>query len=457
MSNTALESHQIAPVATTSPHLSAQSAPRRLRRPPPLQVPDRQPTSLPTSFYPQQSAVESDKCALQVPSITGEGDGCVAVASKSSSHDAIAPNTSNSSRYSEHHSPKQRAGSIHDFYATLSNGLKNDSDKDSSPIAVAHSRCGTGRRENQDCISFLPPSTCTSPLSVGQTSVDDCVEVPFPTAIALYGVYDGHGGKAAAEYASLHLPYLLAPSLCPAMAQRRQRSHGHIRKKCHSSHSTSIQAGRCCHPCCASHRTVSGDIREQHVRSAFHAIDGEICGACGPTSILGTTATVAAILPPSHASGILQPMLYVSHVGDSRALVVTHNAAFFLTSDHNPSRADESERIHRGGGVVLRKRVNGVLAVSRSLGDRCLKPVVISTPDVIPVPLSVHHRYLILATDGFWDLVNEHDVQHILSAEGCDVGLVHNIAHSLADLAAERGSTDDISVMAIDLRAHIRE
>lgn len=47
-----------------------------------------------------------------------------------------------------------------------------------------------------------------------------------------------------------------------------------------------------------------------------------------------------------------------------------------LTKDHHPDRYDEKARIEAAGGVVLFvgvPRVNGILAVSRSIGDIRLK------------------------------------------------------------------------------------
>lgn len=51
-------------------------------------------------------------------------------------------------------------------------------------------------------------------------------------------------------------------------------------------------------------------------------------------------------------------------------------------------------------------RVGGVLAVSRSFGDHSLRGFgVIATPDVISVDLRIIHKYLIVATDGLWDVI----------------------------------------------------
>ena len=55
-----------------------------------------------------------------------------------------------------------------------------------------------------------------------------------------------------------------------------------------------------------------------------------------------------------------------------------------LSCDHKPSRPDEMKRIEKSGGFVMHlgvPRVNGVLAVSRALGDAELKHLVPSQPE----------------------------------------------------------------------------
>jgi serine/threonine protein phosphatase PrpC len=56
--------------------------------------------------------------------------------------------------------------------------------------------------------------------------------------------------------------------------------------------------------------------------------------------------------------------------GDSRAVLCRAKQAIRLTIDHKASLAEEAKRIRDAGGFIGRnKRVNGVLAISRALGD----------------------------------------------------------------------------------------
>jgi protein phosphatase PTC1 len=65
-----------------------------------------------------------------------------------------------------------------------------------------------------------------------------------------------------------------------------------------------------------------------------------------------------------------QRILYSANVGDSRAVLCHGKEAIRLTIDHKASLAEEAKRIRDAGGFIGRnKRVNGVLAISRALGD----------------------------------------------------------------------------------------
>lgn len=94
----------------------------------------------------------------------------------------------------------------------------------------------------------------------------------------------------------------------------------------------------------------------------------------------GSTATVCVIRNGAE--------LAVAHVGDSRALLCRKASALQLTEDHEPESAKERERIEQCGGRIMwssvgRPRVNGILEMTRSIGDIDLKKCgVTAEPDV---------------------------------------------------------------------------
>lgn len=141
-----------------------------------------------------------------------------------------------------------------------------------------------------------------------------------------------------------------------------------------------------------------------------------------------------------------------------------------------PNREDEYARIEALGGKVIQwngYRVLGVLAMSRSIGDRYLKPYIIPVPEVTVVARARDDECLVLASDGLWDVLSNEEVcdaarKRILLwhkknataavARGSDGGSPDPAAQAAAEylskLALQKGSKDNITVLVVDLKAH---
>ncbi|GJP76035.1 hypothetical protein CLOP_g16227 [Closterium sp. NIES-67] len=109
--------------------------------------------------------------------------------------------------------------------------------------------------------------------------------------------------------------------------------------------------------------------------------------------------------------------LHVAHAGDCRAVLCRKGAANVLTSDHKASREDERDRIENLGGHVDNFtgtwRVQGVLAVTRGLGDANYKEYITPEPEVVHVPVTKDCDFLIMASDGLWDVVTNQEAVDI--------------------------------------------
>lgn len=57
-----------------------------------------------------------------------------------------------------------------------------------------------------------------------------------------------------------------------------------------------------------------------------------------------------------------------------------------------------------------RWRVEGVLAMSRAIGDASLKPFVTCAPEIMSRKIEEDDCYLVLATDGLWDVMSNEEV-----------------------------------------------
>ncbi|KAI5054972.1 hypothetical protein GOP47_0030117 [Adiantum capillus-veneris] len=127
--------------------------------------------------------------------------------------------------------------------------------------------------------------------------------------------------------------------------------------------------------------------------------------------------------------------LYIGNVGDSRAVLgmtTEENSlmALQLTIDLKPNLPKEAERIRRFKGRVFALRTEPSvkrvwlphmntpgLAMARSLGDYCLKNFgVISEPVITYRRLSVRDRFIILASDGVWDVLSNEQAVEIVAS-----------------------------------------
>ena len=190
---------------------------------------------------------------------------------------------------------------------------------------------------------------------------------------------------------------------------------------------------------------LCGRYEEGAIRNGYLTTDAEFMKEGGG----GGACCVTAL--------IQQGNLVVSNAGDCRAVMSRGGVAEVLTSDHQPSREDEKQRIEALGGYVdcCRGvwRIQGSLAVTRGIGDMELKKWVIAEPETTVLPIKPDFEFLILASDGLWDKVTNQeavDVVHPLCI-GTDKPKSFSACKKLIDLASRRGSIDDISVMIIQL------
>eukprot|EP00457_Paulinella_chromatophora_P012257 gb/GEZN01012455.1/.p1 GENE.gb/GEZN01012455.1/~~gb/GEZN01012455.1/.p1 ORF type:complete len:298 (+),score=29.77 gb/GEZN01012455.1/:103-996(+) len=219
-----------------------------------------------------------------------------------------------------------------------------------------------------------------------------------------YAVFDGHGGFRAADFAASNLHKLLKQSFS------------------------------------------KNPDPETCLTAAFQELDSRwLTQAQYHEHDDGSTAVVALV------SG---GMLHVANVGDSRGVLCSSSQAVPMSRDHKPSRLDEKQRIEALGGRIIHYgtwRVEGVLAVTRAIGDRRLKKYVSAVPEVVSHQLREGDDFLILATDGVWDVLTNEQACNLV--ESCKEN-VRAAARKITETASARGSTDNITTIVVDLRSH---
>ncbi|CAF97401.1 unnamed protein product, partial [Tetraodon nigroviridis] len=162
---------------------------------------------------------------------------------------------------------------------------------------------------------------------------------------------------------------------------------------------------------------------------------------------VGTTCLVALLSDKE---------LTVANVGDSRGVLCDKNGnAVPLSHDHKPYQLKERKRIKKAGGFISFNgswRVQGILAMSRSLGDYPLKNlnVVIPDPDIMSFDLDkLQPQFMILATDGLWDTFSNDEAVRFIRER---LDEPHFGAKSIVLQSFYRGCPDNITVMVVKFK-----
>lgn len=150
---------------------------------------------------------------------------------------------------------------------------------------------------------------------------------------------------------------------------------------------------------------------------------------------------IAAFKP----EGAFRRVLYTANVGDARAVLSRSGKAVRLTYDHKGSDKKEVRRIQEAGGFVLNNRVNGVLAVTRSLGDSAMKEYVVGQPYTSTMDLTDTDEFLIIACDGLWDVIEDQPAVELI--KDCPTAQV--AAETLVRHALDNFSHDNVTALVV--------
>lgn len=147
--------------------------------------------------------------------------------------------------------------------------------------------------------------------------------------------------------------------------------------------------------------------------------------------------------------------LYSGNCGDARTVLCRGDQAIRITRDHKASDEqddiDEADRIRAAGGFIARGRVNGVLAVTRSLGDHNMKQWIIPDPYQTEWTLTSADTFLVLACDGLWDVMKDQEVVDFVKSMRMESATAQTIAAAIVKKALDKKTKDNVSVMVVFL------
>uniref|UniRef100_A0A1I8AWS0 PPM-type phosphatase domain-containing protein n=1 Tax=Steinernema glaseri TaxID=37863 RepID=A0A1I8AWS0_9BILA len=268
---------------------------------------------------------------------------------------------------------------------------------DHFPFCIATHR--NRRNKMEDRHTVIPTLSAVEPALTEDLGED-----------AFFAVFDGHGGPECAAYAASHFYRCVIDVL-----KRPNPPEG-----------------------------------EQLLRDAFSLCDERLTLRCKKESIKsGATAVCVYVKDKTLTCG---------WVGDSSIGLMTAASVRTLSTNHTPQDPGEYKRIEDVGGLVVmvqgELRVNGVLNLSRSLGDIQGRPMISQEPGTRSVALSGEEYLLFLACDGIWEALTESQVYECVRkyVQTHPIKEFSHLGEFIAEEAREQGSTDNMTVIAVCLR-----
>jgi len=206
----------------------------------------------------------------------------------------------------------------------------------------------------------------------------------------LYGVYDGHMGQEAADFVSKNIQEVFFDEL----------------------------------------EKFSQNITQVFVNT-YRKLDVLLEEQTNTTS--GTTA-VSAFLDGHD--------LYVANVGDSKSILCcNNNISIEMSKMHSPASPSEAARTN-----------NQLFLWTRSIGDPHLTDYgMIPDPDVQKTRILENSKFLILATDGLWDLVTAEKAVQVANASFENGDNPGGAAKKLMSEAYNMGGHDNICIIVVQL------
>ena len=326
-------------------------------------------------------------------------------------------------RHSDHHSPPKRKTLTINRVINLSK----------SPIKKHHHHHSQKENalqltndtfEDQDDPSCKPTHYISSPLFHSfkeysyqeekneqyRQTMEDCGRVydhfmddPYKSYFSLF---DGHGGAEVAKYACDHLHKIFGKYL--------------------SEHRTKV---------------------EKALKKSFLVLDEELKKFKNTDSI-GSTATVIFINRETDAMLGTKKVVYCANIGDTSCVLFSKSRCKKLSFDHRCNEESEVTRVKKGGGLIANGRLNGKLEVTRGFGDFAMKSKGLTCePFINKIVLNESDKFVVLCTDGVWDVVNEEDLFYLT----INVEDTEQIARDILNHAMKNGSKDNMSCIVIKL------
>ncbi|XP_074281382.1 putative protein phosphatase 2C 65 [Silene latifolia] len=268
---------------------------------------------------------------------------------------------------------------------------------------------------------FVSMATLQGKKGINQDAMTIWEEFTGEKEVYFCGVFDGHGpsGHKVARAVRDQLPVRI--SAAQAHIKTAGRNHRDAGASGEDGDVETVNDGDDSETNSVFHTWKSSLLR------AFREVDNELSIDPSIESYCSGTTAVTVVKQEDH--------LIIGNLGDSRAVMCSRGdrgevIPVQLTLDLKPSLPKEAERVRRCKGRVfaleqephvlrlwLPDEDSPGLAMTRAFGDFCLKDYgLIPVPQVFFRKLTEQDEFVVLATDGIWDVLTNFEVVKIVSS-----------------------------------------
>lgn len=209
---------------------------------------------------------------------------------------------------------------------------------------------------------------------------------------SLFMICDGHGGYMAAEFLLERFPENFLQEL-----KKSQNDKKKITSALLNAFSVAVQEWD--EKCFGSGVKIQNDVEKNLFFQKRDKVKWE-------KNQLESGTTFCACL-----IDIQERKMYILHIGDSRIVWLCSNKMIGSTVDHCIPRNFQCDNPNFSWTIDEEGYLQGEIAMCRAFGDntKALFGVLSHKPDVLTVKIGSHAARIILATDGLWDWVSNHE------------------------------------------------
>lgn len=241
--------------------------------------------------------------------------------------------------------------------------------------------------------------------------------------IWVYCIFDGHNGQHVADYLKYNIFRLFRSNLAEDLLNERTDINLHFLKK------------------------IIKDIflkLDKEIYDYLFSLKDQFRERFQSYMEIGSCSVICIV---THNT------IYSINLGDSRILLINDDfKEKALTIDHKACFFREQRLIIANGGYIECGRVNGCLAVTRAFADFCFKNFLLNDPEITITERQVDQKYIIIASDGLWDVIENNELSAIIKNVEKDELSIQELCNFICETAVERKSSDNISCIIVELK-----